>query len=169
MTREELKAGFPDIYAEIRAEGQTAGYQAGLAEGKQIGMETGAQTERDRIKAVEDMAITGHEALVAEMKFDGKTTGPEAAVKVLQAEKALRSVKLEAFRADGVVLSTPEPVEKTVTQENNDDHGTDKAKTAWDKNPALRAEYGDDYDAYVAYLGAESKGLVKIYKGKGGN
>lgn len=47
-----------------------------------------ATNERERILAVEANAMPGHEKLIAEMKADGKTTGPEAAQRILSAEKA---------------------------------------------------------------------------------
>jgi len=34
-------------------------------------------------------------------------------------------------------------------------------KAKWDRDPALRASYGGDYDAFVAYTVAAGKGLVK--------
>lgn len=49
--------------------------------------EEGAKAERERIQSVEAQALPGHEALIQSLKFDGKTTGPEAAVKVLSAER----------------------------------------------------------------------------------
>lgn len=69
------------------------------------GKTDGAAAERERIKAVEAQAVPGHEALIAELKFDGKTTGPEAAVKVLAAEKEKRGKVLSDLKADA-----PNPV-----------------------------------------------------------
>ncbi|WP_382155415.1 S49 family peptidase [Hydrogenophaga sp. ANAO-22] len=59
----------------------------------------GAAAERQRIADVRAQTLPGHEALVEQLAFDGKTTGPEAASAVLKAEreriesagKALRS------------------------------------------------------------------------------
>lgn len=47
----------------------------------------GAETERQRIAAVREQAMPGHEALIERLAVDGKTTGPEAAVQVLAAER----------------------------------------------------------------------------------
>ncbi|NCC41461.1 MAG: S49 family peptidase [Gammaproteobacteria bacterium] len=70
IDRAHLAAHHPALLAELLAEG--------------------AQTERARIQGVRAQAIPGHEALIERLAFDGATTGPEAAVQVLAAEKALR-------------------------------------------------------------------------------
>lgn len=170
MTLQELEAAYPELFSQVRAEARAEGYREGVDDGRKEGMDAGAKAERERIRGVEDQALAGHDTLIAEMKYDGKTTGPEAAVKILQAEKAVRSVKLEAFRADGVVLAAPEPIEKRAEVKPASNLPLkDRALLAWDKDPDMREEYAGDFDAYVAYLEAEQKGLVKIYKGKGGN
>lgn len=48
----------------------------------------GSAGERDRIKAVREQSMPGHEALIDALAADGKTTGPEAAMQVLAAERA---------------------------------------------------------------------------------
>lgn len=47
----------------------------------------GAEAERQRIADVRAQTLPGHEALVEQLAFDGKTTGPEAASVVLKAER----------------------------------------------------------------------------------
>jgi signal peptide peptidase SppA len=84
-----------------RDEAHKAGFDAGLTQGRT----EGATTERDRIQAVEKVTLPGHEALVAGLKFDGKTSGPEAAVQVLQAEQKLRDERLSQIRSEA-----PNPV-----------------------------------------------------------
>lgn len=60
----------------------------------------GAETERQRIAAVRAQAMPGHEALIEQLAADGQTTGPEAAVAVLAAEKTIRSSQAAARQAD---------------------------------------------------------------------
>ena len=48
----------------------------------------GAESERARIQGVREQSMPGHEALIEALAFDGKTTGPEAAVQVLAAERS---------------------------------------------------------------------------------
>jgi signal peptide peptidase SppA len=65
----------------------------------------GAANERARIAAVREQAMPGHEALVERLAADGKTTGPEAAMAVLAAERAARNAQATARAADA-----PKPV-----------------------------------------------------------
>ena len=75
MTLEEIKAQHPELYKQIRDEGREEGLQAGMTQ------------ERNRIKAIEDMALAGHEALVAKAKFDTGMTAEQLAVEMIKAEK----------------------------------------------------------------------------------
>lgn len=84
MDVNELKEKFPAVAQALVDEGR----------------KTGADDERARIQAVEDQTMPGHEALIGALKFDGKTTGPEAAVQVLSAERKKKSTVLENLRAD---------------------------------------------------------------------
>lgn len=84
MTPQELAAQFVAENAEacalIRAEG--------------------AASERARIQSVREQAMPGHESLIEALAFDGKTTGPEAAVQVLAAERARLGNQAAARQAD---------------------------------------------------------------------
>ena len=73
--------------------GKAEGLAAGIEQGKAEGMAAGAKAERERIQAIEAEAdgLPGHEKLVASLKFDGKTTGEQAATAILRAEKKLRA------------------------------------------------------------------------------
>ncbi len=97
MTPQELAASFaaenPEAAALLRAEGSTA--------------------ERDRIQAVRGQAMPGHDALIDKLAFDGRTTGPEAAVQVLAAERG-RIAQLGAARA----ADAPDPVPQAPSQES---------------------------------------------------
>jgi signal peptide peptidase SppA len=97
---ERGKASAPTTSAaeldRIKAEAQTAG----------------ATAERARIQAVEDAALSGHSALINTLKFDGKTTGAEAALAVVAAERRVRGDKgaaLEADAGNGVGASVVDP------------------------------------------------------------
>ena len=83
MDLEKLKSDFPDLVQAIRKEA--------LIEG--------AAKERARIQAIEEIAMTGHEALVMSAKFDGVTTPEMLAIEMIKAEKA-RSVTMLADRAE---------------------------------------------------------------------
>lgn len=91
----------------------------------------GAAAEQARVAAVRAQILPGHEALIETLAADGKTTGPEAAMAVLAAERskteaaakarladALPPVKTEATEeptkpaAKGDVLNNPEALDK---------------------------------------------------------
>lgn len=93
--------------------------------------EEGAAAERQRILDVQSQTMPGHEELVNTLMFDGKTTGPEAAVQILQAEKAQKQ-KLAADMAD----DAPAPVSPAPVVTGEDmaadvpDNANDLAKAA---------------------------------------
>lgn len=87
VTRELLAAEYPDLLAAI------------LEEGMQSGINDGAELERARIQSIEAAALPGHEALIASLKFDGKTTGAQAALAVIKAEKELAEKRKESMRS----------------------------------------------------------------------
>lgn len=92
ITREQLAAEAPDVLAAIRLEGATA--------------------ERERIQAIEATAIPGHEALIASLKFDGKSTAGDAALAIVAAEKKARTANAAALASDA---PQPLPLEPAAT------------------------------------------------------
>jgi hypothetical protein len=106
----ELKAMQDDAFAKGRTEGATA--------------------ERERIKAVESHSMVGHEALITEMKFDGKTTGPEAAVRVLNAHKEKNASKLADIRRDAPVAVAAQATEGEKTDAGKKPDANELAREA---------------------------------------
>lgn len=92
-----LKKEHPDLAQALIDEG----FAAGKADGEQ----TGATNERARILGIEAHSMPGHEALIATLKADGKTTPDQAAGQVLAAEKG----KLAATAKD-LAAEAPAPV-----------------------------------------------------------
>ncbi len=88
MTPEQLKKDHPATASALVEEGRVAGRTEGEATGRCAGRAEGATAERERISSVLSQRMAGHDELVTRLAFDGKTTGPEAAVQVLAAEKA---------------------------------------------------------------------------------
>lgn len=80
MNLEQLKAEHPDLYSAVLADGEKAG----------------VEKERARIQAIEDMAMKGHETMIAAAKFDTGITAEALAVQIIKAEKA----KAGQFLAD---------------------------------------------------------------------
>ncbi len=93
----DLQAAYPELVKAIEESAKAAGVEEGRL--------AGATAERERIFAVEAQALPGHEKLIDAMKRDGKTTGEQAAVQVLAAEK-----RLGAERAKAIASEAPAPV-----------------------------------------------------------
>lgn len=104
VTKDYILTNYPAITEEIRVEG----YNKGLDDGKAIG----AEAERKRIQEVEARLLPGHETLINKLKFDGKTTGAEAADAVLNAERGVKMAYLDMIKAD-----SPAPVNQPATSE----------------------------------------------------
>jgi len=126
ITRDQLAAEAPDVLAAIQAEGATQ--------------------ERARIQAIESVAVPGHDALIASLKFDGKSTAGDAALAVLAAEKQTRSAAATALAADApapVAVVPAAPVEaKALT----------RAEVDTQAKAYMAAHPGTDYVAAVKHI-----------------
>lgn len=150
MTLEELRAAHPDLCASLVSEGR----------------EAGAADERARILAVEAQLLPGHETLIAQLKADGKTTGPEAAVQILSAERATC-----AARAKDIGKGAPAPVPHAAAP--NDKPAADdtslpideRAQAQWDADEKIRAEFGT-FATYLAFAKAHDAGTVRVLSKK---
>lgn len=136
MDLETIKKEHAEIYGAIMLEGATA--------------------ERQRIQDVLAQALPGHEVMVNKLAFDGKTTGAEAAVAVLGAERQARVATFAAMTEDAPNPVAPEleQVQVATTEEG--------WKAEWEKNENLRAEFGGKLNAYLAFKKAEANGTIKI-------
>jgi len=153
MSEKEKEKSSPEITQELIAGDYPAIANAFRNEG--------AVSERARIKAVEDQLMVGHEELIGELKYDGSTTGPEAAVAVLQAEKSKVKNMGEKMRSEA---PNPASLEKEKDKNSN---GIDpnlpldvRAKSEWDTDGKLRDEF-TDFDTYMAYKKAEESGRIR--------
>lgn len=108
-----LAGEYPDIAAELRRQGAAA--------------------ERQRVAAVRAQSLAGHEALIEQLVADGKTTGPEAAVAVLQAER-----QLSAKRVADIAADAPKPLPADASAQAADSAAGDGGKAAAD-NPRAKA------------------------------
>ncbi len=145
-----LKLKHPEVAQALIAEG----HAAGLAEGRTAG----ASAELARVLAVEAQSMPGHEQLIAALKADGKTTGPEAAVQVLAAEKAKKATVLTNLRADA-----PNPAAAAANQSGEHNAQAEaaaaeanlplaeRAKAAFDRDPKIREEFGT-VERYTGFL-----------------
>ena len=151
LTKEVVAQEHPEIAEAFRAEGMV------------IGVEKGAQQERQRIKDVESQALAGHEALIAQLKFDGKTTGPEAAVQVLAAERAKSANRLDTLRQSVAAPVQPSmSTEPIARQEDSGKTPEEIAEGRWSRDAALREEFMSNKAAYLSFAKADHEGKVRI-------
>ena len=169
INRDFLAEHCPDLVASIGVSAVDAakgdlvadGHELGLTEGTEAGMAAGIKQETQRIKDVEASLIPGHEALIASLKFDGKTTGPEAAVKVIQAEqsdagKVLKDIEDDAPKpAASVSVDAGAPEADAISQLPEDE----QVKANWDSKPAIRTEYGT-FERYAAFV--KNSGNIRV-------
>lgn len=151
ITRDQLSAEAPDLVAALQAEGAAA--------------------ERSRIQAVEAALIPGHEALVAALKFDGKTTGGDAALAIVGAERALRTKAAAAYasEAPNPLPSAAAPAVESRAGDPVEDMSLpveERCKAAWAKDAALHREFSS-LGAYTAYVRASEKGIARIMNKQG--
>jgi hypothetical protein len=158
ITLSLLESKAPELLAEIR---KTAAAEA-FKQGEAAGRAAGAADELARIQAVSEQAMPGHEALAARLMFDGKTTGPEAAVQILAAEKKIRQTAL-----DNLDSGAPAPVTPAPAADPAPAPADPATADEFSKNKDLVEEFGD-YETYAAFKAASDKGLVRILTGKKG-
>ena len=173
MDLKEFKAKYPDIYQLIHDEGSKSGKTEGFTEGeaagiaaasteaREEGLLAGAQTERERIKGIENLTMPGHEALVQTMKFDGETTPAAAAIKLVQAENAVRQTTAEALKADGItpIVHVQSAAEGAAEAKDFDALVAEyRAEHTCSKGKAIAAVAKANPEAHAAYLAKNNTG-----------
>lgn len=171
ITRETIAEHYPAIADAFRAEGVEQA-TATLGKDHRAALEQarteGATAERERIQSVEAVALPGHGELIAALKFDGKTTGPEAAAKIIAAEKqnrAKRGQQLGEDRRDALVpAGDEEGASDPGARAGEDDQRPleERCKEKWGQDAALRAEFGEKFDRYLAF--ERNKGRVRLHR-----
>lgn len=154
MTAQEIKEAYPDIIAGFEQEARKRGYDEGYAKGKDEGLTTGAESERERIRAIDALDMPGHKDLMDELKYDGKTTQGEAAVKWAEAEKEARKTRAQA-RAEEAPPAVPQ-VGAGQDEENKKDFNTLVAayqeENGCSRGEAIKAVVSANPEAHKAYL-----------------
>jgi len=153
ITLSLLESKAPELLEQIRK----GAAEEAFKEGEEAGRAAGAADELARIKGVSEQAMAGHDDLIAKLMFDGKTTGPEAAVQVLAAEKKAKETALENLAAGGI-----DPVNQSAPPAADPPAAPKNPETEEDfkKNPALVEEFGD-FETYSAYLHTEKHWHIK--------
>jgi hypothetical protein len=160
ITLSLLESKAPELLAKIRKDAADEAFK----QGEEAGRAAGAADELARIKGVSEQAMAGHGDLITKLMFDGKTTGPEAAVQVLAAEKKITETALENLSTGGIDPVNPSaPPEVTPPKAQTDPDTEEEFK----KDKELVEEFGD-FETYAAFKQACEKGLVRILTGKKG-
>lgn len=165
ITQSFVAKNHPTIADAFRQEGQASA--ASAIESQLAAARTeGATAENARVQAVQEQLIPGHEALIQTLMFDGSTSGPEAAVQIVNAEKSARQSTLASIQADAPApvaqpandpVAAPAPPNAAPLEE--------RAQAEWDASGELRAEFGSQFGAYLAFKKAEEAGQVKVLGG----
>ena len=147
LTLDALRSAHPDLAEAIRAEAHQAGLTAG------------AEQERQRIQSVRAQAMPGHEALIERLAADGKSTGADAAMAIIQAEKETRKSMASAIQAE-----RPAPVAPSMDAEQPSASLPleERCRAEWSKSEKLQAEFIGGFDTYLAFKKAEASGQAKI-------
>ena len=162
ITADYIKKEFPDVTKDIIQEVSEDIKKSAFNEG----VEAGKKQERDRILAIESAALPGHEDLIEEAKKDGSITAEKLALKIIAAEKNKASDYLANTKKAEEEIPKIEPnIDKSDTGEKQipkDAPLETRAKSIWESNAKIRAEFGEDFDAYHAFAKANESGQVRI-------
>lgn len=146
LSLEQVKTDYPDIAGALIEEGR----------------KEGAKAEMERIKSVRAQSLPGHEALIESMIDDGATTGEQAAIRVLNAERQLRAsaitnLAMDAETVPNVPVTSPPPMEAQAVDDLTTEDGM---MAAWNRDRELREEFSGNYEIYKAY--ERNKHLAKV-------
>lgn len=162
ITAAALREHRPDLVEAIEADARAGVDVEGAADTARA---AGAEAERARILGIEEVAVAGHEDLVAAAKADGKTTAEQVAVQIITAQKAAGAGYLAArTEAEAAVGQVPAaPTGATVPRSGSQPATDEDARAAWTASAELQAEFRDVED-YVAFARAEQRQKVILLR-----
>lgn len=165
-----IKSEFPDIAEKLAKENsekiRSETKETAFAEGKKAGFNEGIKSERERILAIEEASLPGHEDLVAKAKQDVDMTADKLALQIVAREKQRGTKYVDAQKeAEKEMPKVAPNFESAVPEKAKIDKDAplfERAKTEWQNDAKLRSEFADDYDAYFAFKKASEANQVKI-------
>ena len=124
----------------------------------------GAKAERERMLALDELAMDGHAELIQKAKADPTMTAEKAAVEIVKAEKAKGNGYMASLKAAEAAMPKVEPLAPVAPKAAAAEGATpeERAENEWNANAEVRAEFNGDKDAFVAYKIAQENGQVKI-------
>ncbi len=172
LTKENITADFlkkecPDVVKALMNEGLEAGKSGVEKISKEAGFKAGVDAERNRLFAIDEMTLSGHDDLIASAKKDTEMTAEKLAVQIIKAEQSKGNSHIDALKKAENKLpkieagaNANEGKEKIEVDENAPIE--EQAETKWKSDASLRAEFNNDKEAFVAYFTAENNGQVKV-------
>ena len=122
----------------------------------------GAKAERERLLALDEVAVAGHEDLLAKAKADPNMTAEKLALQIVKAEKAKGGDYLNGLKKAANSMPQVTPSTQPVAKSNKGATPEERAENEWESNPEVRAEFVGDKDAFIAYCVAQENGQIKI-------
>jgi len=189
FTAENFRKVFPDITFDLKREAYIRGFEQGLLEGQAQPYFAGPVAPTVSPEVILEVSSTVGPGAVRPASIDTPTDDitaetvrkafPDVTAELegncflvgheqgffagLFQVEAERMRKARAYIAENAV-SKPAPVIAHETTKVPAMSPEEKLKHDWDSSASLRAEFGDDYEAYKAFHEALDRGLVKIYK-----
>ncbi len=120
----------------------------------------GAAAERDRLLALDEVAVAGHEDLLAKAKADPNMTAEKLALAIVKAEKATGNAYLEGLKKAEAAMPAVTPATQPIVPTGAT--AEERAEHEWHHNADVRREFDGDKDAFVAYFVANENGQLKI-------
>ena len=148
---QQTKKGEKTMDPQSITEEQIAAYRA-----------EGAKAERERLLALDDMIVAGHEDLLAKAKLDPEMTAEKLAVEIIKAEKAKGNDYLAGLKKAEETLPTVNPSAKATTAVGATPE--ERAENEWNNNPDVRTEFGGDKAAFFAFRIAQENEQIKVLK-----
>lgn len=144
---------------------QAAAFAAEHAEAAALLRAEGSAAERTRITEVRAQALPGHEALVEQLAFDGKTTAAEAAMAInaaertkLQAQGANRLADAPAPVPTAPVEGEDRPLASTASAPAGYGMRQERAQLHAEAQAYMKAHPGTDYVAAIKAVSANLQG-----------
>lgn len=166
MTRETLQAENPELFQALLAEGAASVTLESLLAKQPEAAENlraeGASAERARV--VEIFEAAGGQGLLLQVLQDGSE--PKAAMKLFLANHdKVKAEALAAMQGAAPPAVGTEPIKPETYEEPAQDAPLEtRAKAEWDKDPKLRAEFGDRFELYLIEQRKIEAGVIKVKK-----
>ncbi len=122
----------------------------------------GAKAERARLLALDEVAVAGHEDLLAKAKANPNMTAEKLALEIVKAEKAKGGDYLNGLKKAASSLPKIAPSVKPATKSTKAATPEERAKNEWASNADIRKEFDGDKAAFIAYCVAKENGQIKI-------